>query len=137
MYDGMPPQVFAGVKPIIKNAVPEGWDAIVRESQNGIQNDQCLCALIVFVIFQNYIEDERPLSERRRTYSCWNQRFSSSKCLVCFLFLFRVNAKLTATTATTVTKTKICKDVSTPTLLLGLFGVRVEPPVEVVWGVVG
>jgi iron-sulfur cluster repair protein YtfE (RIC family) len=26
----MPPQVFAGVKPIIKNAVAEGWDAIVQ-----------------------------------------------------------------------------------------------------------
>jgi iron-sulfur cluster repair protein YtfE (RIC family) len=26
----MPPQVFAGVKPIIKNAVADGWDAIVQ-----------------------------------------------------------------------------------------------------------
>jgi iron-sulfur cluster repair protein YtfE (RIC family) len=26
----MPPQVFAGVKPMIKNAVAEGWDAIVQ-----------------------------------------------------------------------------------------------------------
>ncbi len=26
----MPPQVFAGVTPIIKNAVAEGWDAIVQ-----------------------------------------------------------------------------------------------------------